>query len=838
MLHPGVAEAQVGLSRVLVPLLSVGVCVMLRVNCVVAVLVSAVFALAGAGWGAETADGAGTKPSVERRDDGRPEAAVETSGGRGREAARPAANLGEVIVRARRPLSSASSEEIRALDFALRPHGTLQEILNNVPGLVVAQHQGGGKAPQWLVRGFDGDHGTDFAVFVDEMPVNLVSHAHGQGYADVNFVIPETIQRLQLYKGPYFPEFGDFANAGALQIVTKDEFPQPFAFAEGGSFGTHRYVFGGSPRLGEWQTLVAGQAYFSDGPFRNPQDYARYNAFAKLRRAWDAGKELTVSGGVYAGDWKASGQIPLRAVQQGFLALAPLDLLPQAPTRPFDRFDAIDPTEGGKTDRQYLTFRYQFAPSAEEEWSLLAWGQRYKLALFSNFTFYKDTGLRFAERGGRIVDLSGEMFDPTLFYLPGDGIEQNDSRVLYGGRVQYTRYWFLPLAGASAGLPARTRVAVETRHDHVSLHLHRQVRRQRFFTVNAVQVEERSVSGFLDQQLFLSDWLRVEAGLRGDVFFFDGRDRLPPGTGLLDPVLEECVGQTDPNFCAVAIRGNVTDSIVSPKANFIVSPTQSTDVYLNFGSGFHSNDARNALLAKAYPQLAGDLKSPLTRSLGYELGARTRQFERIDLAAALWLLDLDSELVFSGDAGNQQIGAGGTFEPAGSTRRWGVDFEARYQATSWLFVDYDLSYADPRFRASGEAVPLAPTLLMNGGITVYPFVGLETALRARYLGDRPAIEDRSLTARGYTLVDLLARYRWKNVEASLALLNLLDRDWREAQFSDNSCLLGELQDPVRHPGTPCSVRPGLQGSHEDPPPDIHFTPGNPFSVRGGITLYF
>lgn len=748
-------------------------------------------------------------------------------------------DLGSVVVQARRPRSSASAHEIRARDFAVRPHGTLQEILNNVPGLVVAQHQGGGKAPQWFVRGFDADHGTDFAVFVDDMPVNLVSHAHGQGYADVNFVIPEVIQRLELYKGPYFPEFGDFANAGALRIVTKDAFAAPFAFAEGGSFGTQRYVVGASPALAEWKSLLAGQAYFTDGPFVDSQNYARYNAFAKLQRSWGDWANLSLSGGFYAGDWDASGQIPLRAVRAGVVALAPLDLVANPPTRAFGRFDAIDPTEGGTTDREFLTAKYSWSPTPEQHWTLSAWGQRYKLALFSNFTFFKDTGLRFVARDGSVADVAGQPFDPGAVYLPGDGIEQNDSRIAYGGKVEYGRYWFLPALGTSIGsLPLRTRVAVETRHDHITLHLHRQVRRQRFFTVNAVAIEERSLSGFVDQQVFFGERLRLEVGVRGDVFFFEGRDRIPAMSGVFDPVTQTCLGQTDPNFCAVRIRGNVTDAILSPKANWIFAILPETELYLNFGTGFHSNDARNALLAKQYPTLAGNLRSPLTRSLGYEFGARTRQWQRLDLAAALWLLDLDSELVFSGDAGNQQIGAGGTFEPAGSTRRWGIDFEARYRALPWLYADYDLSYVDPRFRATGQAVPLAPTLLMNGGITLTLAEGLETAFRVRYLGDRPAIEDRSLTARGYTLVDLLGRYRWRNLELSLALLNILDRDWREAQFADNSCLLGELQDPAKHPGAACSLQPGLQGTHPDPPAAIHFTPGNPFAVRGGVTLFF
>ena len=176
------------------------------------------------------------------------------------------ARLEELVVEAKKPLSAASSEEVRARDYELRPHATTQEILNDLPGVVVAQHQGGGKATQYLVRGFDADHGTDFAVFVDDLPVNLPTHAHGQGYADLNFLIPETVDRLNLYKGPFFPQFGDFATAGALNLVTRDEFKENFFLAEGGSFDTQRYAAGASPHLGGGKTLLAAQAYYSNGP--------------------------------------------------------------------------------------------------------------------------------------------------------------------------------------------------------------------------------------------------------------------------------------------------------------------------------------------------------------------------------------------------------------------------------------------------------------------------------------------------------------------------------------------------------------------------------------------
>ena len=247
---------------------------------------------------------------------------------------------------------------------------------------------------------------------------------------------------------------------------------------------------------------------------------------------------------------------------------------------------------------------------------------------------------------------------PDANYVPGDGIEQNDQRYLYGGRGLYTHFWTL------AGLPVESQLALETRNDQIHVALYRQVERERFFTIDRLAVDERSLGGYLSEQVFFTDWIRLEFGLRADAFFFVGFDRLPRQ-------------RPDPNFDPVRIAGRTTDSALSPKANLIITPIENTDFYLNFGEGFHSNDARNALLAK------GTDFSPLTKSIGYEAGSRTRLFDRLDLAAALWLLDLDSELVFSGDAGRQETAAGGNFVPAGATRRYGVDFDSRYQLTRW-----------------------------------------------------------------------------------------------------------------------------------------------------------
>jgi outer membrane receptor protein involved in Fe transport len=215
-----------------------------------------------------------------------------------------------------------------------------------------------------------------------------------------------------------------------------------------------------------------------------------------------------------------------------------------------------------------------------------------------------------------------------------------------------------------------------------------------------VNIEERSFSGYLQQEFFVREWLRFDLGVRGDFFLFDVNDRFPASA-------------TD----AVRIRGNTTEGIVNPKANVIISPFRApkslwlnTEFFLNFGMGYHSNDARDAV------QVGG---KPLARSTGGELGARTNLWDKLDLAAALWILDLDSELVFVGDEG--------ATEASGPTRRWGVDFEARYQFFRWLQGDFDVSYADPRFRVSGEAIPLAPTLIIHGGLTAQFVNGLSGA---------------------------------------------------------------------------------------------------------------
>ena len=665
------------------------------------------------------------------------------------EAEHPAANstkqLPQITVTERRPISAATESRVREKDFAVRPHNTASEMLNNLPGFVAGQHAGGGKAMQYFLRGFDNDHGTDVAISVDGIPVNMVSHAHGQGYADLNFLIPEVVESIDYRKGPYFADAGNFANSGAVNFITKEDTVENSLRAVGGSFNTMRYVGILSPRLGPVQSLVANEVYFTDGPFKHGENFVKYNFFGKFTLKPSPASKLSLWASLYIGDWDASGQIPLRAVRSGRL----------------DRFGSLDPTEGGRSDRENLNLIYTANPNPEESWFVQLYFSRYRLRMFSNFTFFSDDPVR------------------------GDGIEQLDSRVLFGGRAHYHRVWTL------GSLPLESTIGFETRNDNADVGLFRQQRRQRFVTTQKAEIWENAFSGYTQHELFIREWLHFIVGLRGDVFVFDVDDRSPR---------------------------EATDGIVSPKASLIVSPFinpaslwHQTDLFLNFGMGYHSNDARDAV------QPGG---SGLARSTGAEIGARTRLYNRVELASSLWWLDLGSELVFVGDEG--------TTEQRGPTRRWGVDFEIRAEVLPWLLLDYDLTYSDPRFRITGEAIPLAPTLLMNGGLTAYPIENFSAALRVRFLDDRAANEDRSVIARGYALIDLLVRYRWRNIEVSLDVLNLADTNWRETQFATDSCLRHEVGTDRRCPQS--GGGPGIA--------DTNIVSGYGLNVRSGLTVFF
>lgn len=649
--------------------------------------------------------------------------------------------LREVTVIERRPVTAASFKEVRERDFDLLPKNKPSDLLRVVPGLITLQHQGGGKADQFLLRGFNADHGTDVALFVDVLPVNLRSHAHGQGYADLHFIIPETIETVEVFKGVYFTEFGDFANAGAVRLVTKDFVPESFVQGSSGIYAVDRFrpVARGltlfSPIVNDdIKTLGAFEIVYDDGPFINENDFVRINGFGKLTWNLGSNSQLKLWASGYYGEWNASGQVPLRAVESGLI----------------DRFGAIDPTEGGETQRYNAHLEYSLTPDEKSQFVSALYFSRYKLDLFSNFTFFLN--------------------DP----INGDGIVQRDDRYLYGTDTRYNRFFSL------LGRDHLITTGIQIRADHNDLVLGNQTRREQTATINDVDIFEISVSPFVEAELNLTDWARAVLGVRGDIFHFD-------------------VNNNEGSAPIVPIQGEETDAIASFKANLILSPLENTDFFLNFGTGLHSNDARVVV--------SDPTANTLPRSIGFEIGSRTRLLDkRLDLAASFWFLHLEDELVFVGDEG--------VFEFIGSpTRRFGGEFEARFALFSWLFLHADLNITDAKFTdLEDDEIPLAPTVVSRSGIAARAPFGLEGALEVLYLADRPAEETGDIEADGFTRVDLTLKYRYKNLEAFAIIENLFDADYRDAQNFFESQLEGEpgpVGDIHFTPGNPFAFRVGF-----------------------------
>jgi len=648
----------------------------------------------------------------------------------------PVPVLPPVSVTAPPPVSSSSEQIIPGRDFELRPQGRPADVLRLVPGLIINQHQGGGKAEQYLLRGFDADHGTDLALFVDGLPVNLRSHAHGQGYADLHFLIPETVKAVEVVKGPYFPEYGDFETAGAILFLTRDYVEENTLEVGGGSFNTQRYVALISPTRDALKTLIAFEGYRSDGPFEHPNGYLRFNLFAKASANIAEDMKLAVWASLYRAEWHGSGQIPERAIRSGLI----------------DRFGAIDPNEGGVTQRTNLNIDYSWRVTDTQLLAVHVYGSYYALSLFNDFTLFLN--------------------DPEH----GDMINQRDRRFVAGADTQYA------IRSTPFGIPVTSTAGFQYRIDTPHVVLANAVQRHQVGRIQDVSIVEQSYSPYVKFDLTPIEKVRLVTGARGDIFRFQGTEHVD----TTEPFETRDVTKARPNV----------------KANLILGPWVATELFANFGTGFHSNDARAVLIN---PSL-----DALPTAKGYEFGFRTRALPRTDIFATYWFLDLSSELVFVGDDG--------TTEARGRTHREGVEFGVKVQPLDWLSFTGDFTYTTKaEFVDTGTPIPLAPIWTARADITVRLPWGLSSSFEMRYLGDRPADEERQFTARGYTLFNWTGRYRYRNLEAFLSIENLTNVQWREAQFAFTSRLPGEPAQGVN---------------------DLHFAPGAPRSFLGGIAVHF
>ena len=614
-----------------------------------------------------------------------------------------------------------------------------------MPGVIVTQHSGSGKANQYFLRGFNLDHGTDLAISVDGVPINMPTHAHGQGYADLNFVIPELVERIDYRKGPYYANIGDFGSAGAIGLHLSDRLATGIATLEGGQFGHVRGVLADSANLGPGDLTGAVELEHDDGPWVQGDDARKVSALLRYATGDSrAGWSLTAMG--YHNRWRATDQIPRRAI----VGVVDPVAAPAAPAADLvSRFGTVDPSDGGRSGRYLLSGAWHHAGTGTET-QLMAYALRYDLTLFSNFTYFLE--------------------DP----VNGDQLEQRDRRWVTGGALRQT--WRPTLLG----LPNEVVVGVDARHDAMQVDLLHTRARHPLETRSAASVRESLVSPYLEVRTRWASWLRSVAGVRLDAKWLDVRDRTDADLG-----------------------GSAARHVASPKLNVVFGPVAKTEIYVNYGQGFHSNDARG-VVAKIDPATA------LPKSSGEEIGLRTTAIPHLRSELSLWRLHLRSELVWDGDAG--------TNEASGPTTRYGIEVSNWYTPTRWLTIDADYAWSHARFTDQdpvGSFVPEALVGTFDGGVALHDLGrSLErwsAGLRVRYFGARPLTRDGSVRSAATTLLYADVGYRLSpRVSIRLTVFNLLDAKTSDIEYFYTSRLRGEplagVDDLHTHPSEPRAVR--------------------------------
>jgi len=439
----------------------------------------------------------------------------------------------EVVIKS--PIDQNLSS-VSALDIETRPTNSTQDMLRIVPGLFIAQHAGGGKAEQIFLRGFDIDHGTDINIAVDGMPVNMVSHAHGQGYADLHFLIPESVDHVDFGKGPYRLEKGNLATAGYVEFKTKRFLDEDFAKAELGMFNTRRFVSGltllNTDNQGINQNAYAICEFLGgDGYFDASQNFTRFNLFTKYSKQ-SKSNIFNVSLSAFRSSWDASGQIPERAVQQGLLR----------------RFGQLAPGEGGQTTRYNANLNYVKSIDNQQSLKTNIWLGYYDFQLFSDFTFFLN--------------------DP----INGDQIMQKERRFLYGFEEKYENKFQL------GQLPSSIYIGIGMRNDQTyDTELSRTL--NRLIVTNPLalgDIKENNVFAYVGHTLDMSSKFKLNYGLRYDYFQHNYFDKLETKYS----------------------NNSAAGGVLSPKLNLTYDFTNRIRFYSSSGIGFHSNDTRVVVIQK------------------------------------------------------------------------------------------------------------------------------------------------------------------------------------------------------------------------------------------------
>lgn len=655
---------------------------------------------------------------------------------------------------------SASQGTVGSDELDERPILRTGELLETIPGVIITQHAGGGKANQYFTRGFNLDHGTDFAVDLDDVPINLPSHAHGQGYADLNSVIPEFIEKIDFEKGPYYAENGDFATVGAANLVLANSLPSDFLKVEAGTDGFARAVAGVSALLANGTLLIGAETAHEDGPWVRPDDYQKYNGLVKFS-AGTAAHGYSVGLMAYHGTWNSTDQISASAVASGLISF----------------YGTQSPTDGGYSQRFSVEGEWH-DNTADARTQVTVYASHYDLNLFSDFTYYLDSPM-------------------------GDQFEQQDNRSSAGLKAVHA---FLTTLG---GLKMENLAGLQAQDSFIDLGLYQTVDRIRTDkvdyagnTIPAVtridHVNELLTGLYYENVVEWTPWLRSNLGVREDVDHMRVDDLLPVNSGVR------------------------TGALASPKFTLTFGPWAGTELYLQAGCGYHSNDAR-ATTATINPDgtVVGTRLPVLVPARGAEVGLRTVAVAGLQSTLSLWCLHNDSELYFDGiDA---DVGVTTASEQA--TWRYGIEWSNYYTPVSWLTLDAD--YADSRANFLSPTTPqedLTPggTLVdeaihqtLSAGATVREGRRFDVSLRLRYFGPRPLTSTGSVESASTSIVNLGAAYRLsRRWQLRGEILNLLDRHDHDIDYYYQS----------RN-----SPAPGAPSPAED-----HFHPVEPIEVRFGV----
>jgi len=694
---------------------------------------------------------------------------------------------------------SGSQGTVGATEIEDRPILRSGEVLETVPGLIITQHAGGGKANQYFLRGFNLDHGTDIAIFLDDMPLNLPSHAHGEGYSDMNTVIPEFVKRVDFEKGPYYANVGNYSSAANAHVEFFKTLPDNFFRVEGGTHTYGRAVFGASQRLGSGNLLYGGEEYYYDGPWVHPDGFNKINGLLTYSQGDDA-NGASITAHAYHGKWNSSDQIPVTAqspppVGVGF-------------------FGTLNPSDGGHSQRYSLQGEWHHQGDNSES-RIAAYVFYYDMDLFSDFTYY-------------LVD-----------HNRGDQFEQQDRRWVGGFDAHHTVFstWF--------GRKMSNTFGLQLRNDWINNGLYRTENRRRttktdysatgisfndticntYTSTVSISVDGGAPTTFLsacpalpptterdnftdligsayvENKIQWANKFRSVVALRGD-------DEKFVVTSLAYPSDIVTLPDGTTESANAANSGSASKFLPSPKASLIFGPWANTELYLQGGFGFHSNDGRGATQQvepvspdNPYPNTLNAKITPLVQTNGGEIGVRTVAVPHLQSTLALWYLRSNSELLQDGDTG-------GTSASEQSSNRYGLEWANYYTPREHLAVDFDISDSRAQFTQldpddatqyvtnssitingnpvgsfyaqqagpGGKLVPEAVKVVISSGATLHDLKGFTSSLRLRYFGPRYLTSDGLYQSSQTMLLNGEVGYQFlKKWRVTAELLNMLDR---------------------------------------------------------------